>query len=597
MLRRCLLLACAAACLSAQIAELGPAPRATAPLSSVTKSEAQFRSAAAWLDTSVRAAVAATWTGEIQGTTAVPTGFTGNVAAGIAGTTSQQHQEAVLTRVNWFRKMAGVPPVLMLDPALNHKAQLGALMLGANGQLSHNPPTTWVHYSADGATALSRSNVCYFFGHQDPGCIALYMQDHGVSNSAVGHRRWILFPKTTMMGTGDVIDATNRTWNALWVIQEDMWTKPRPATRDEFIAWPPPGYVPYQAVWPRWSFSLADANFGSATVTMTRNGVGVPVRLEPIAYGFGDDTIVWVPDNLDANTNPSEWGRPVQDTPVQVAIRNVMVNGVARDFLYTVTIFDPSTPPPPASSGSAPDFDGDGKPDVLWQHPATGELWAWFMNGTTRVGNAPVSGPTAWRVPATGDFNGDGKTDILWQHPATGELWVWFMNGTVRSGDAPLSGPTAWRVAATGDFNGDGKPDVLWQHPGTGELWVWFMNGAAWAGNAPVSGPTAWRVPATGDFNGDGKTDILWQHPGTGELWVWFMNGTTRVGNAPVSGPTAWRVPAAADFNGDGKTDILWQHPGTGELWVWFLNGTTWTGNAPISGPTAWRVPRLISGP
>jgi hypothetical protein len=239
------------------------------------------------------------------------------------------------------------------------------------------------------------------------------------------------------------------------------------------------------------------------------------------------------------------------------------------------------------------DFNGDGKPDILWQNPDTGELWVWFLNGTVWTGNAPISGPTTWRVPAVGDFNGDGKTDLLWQNPATGELWVWYMNGTTRTSDAPISGPTEWRVPAVADMNGDGKPDILWQHPGTGELWVWYMNGVTRTGNAPISGPTAWRVPAVGDLNGDNKPDILWQHPTTGELWVWLMNGTTRSSDAPVSGPTVWRVPAARDMNGDGKPDILWQHPDTGELWTWFMNGTAWAGNAPVSGPTTWRVPPL----
>ena len=43
----------------------------------------------------------------------------------------------------------------------------------------------------------------------------------------------------------------------------------RPA-RDGFVAWPPPGFVPYQTVYPRWSFVLRGADFTNATVTMQR---------------------------------------------------------------------------------------------------------------------------------------------------------------------------------------------------------------------------------------------------------------------------------------------------------------------------------------
>src|SRR6059058_3435300 len=41
----------------------------------------------------------------------VPMGFTGNVAAGIAGDTSQAFKDEVALRVNVFRRMAGLQPV------------------------------------------------------------------------------------------------------------------------------------------------------------------------------------------------------------------------------------------------------------------------------------------------------------------------------------------------------------------------------------------------------------------------------------------------------------------------------------------------------
>ena len=248
-----------------------------------------------------------------------------------------------------------------------------------------------------------------------------------------------------------------------------------------------------------------------------------------------------------------------------------------------VRVFYAPTPPVPGF-----DFNSDGKADILWQHPSTGELVAWIMNGSAWAANAPISGSTEWRVPAAADFNGDGTADILWQHPSTGELWVWFMNNSTRIGQTSISPPTTWRVVGTGDFNGDGKADIVWQHPSTGELWVWFMDGPTWTGQAQLSPPTAWKVVATADFNGDGKADIVWQHPATGELWVWFMNGVTGSGQIQISPSTPWRVQGTGDYNGDGKPDILWQLPSSGELWVWYMNGAAWAGQAPISGPTPW---------
>jgi hypothetical protein len=88
------------------------------------------------------------------------------------------------------------------------------------------------------------------------------------------------------------------------------------------------------------------------------------------------------------------------------------------------------------------------------------------------------------------DFNSDGKSDILWQLLPAGDLWVWFMNGTTQAGAAPIGGGTAWKVVGTGDFNGDGKEDILWQLPNAGDLWVWFMNGATQTGAASIGGGT-----------------------------------------------------------------------------------------------------------
>jgi hypothetical protein len=42
---------------------------------------------------------------------------------------------------------------------------------------------------------------------------------------------------------------------------------------------------------------------------------------------------------------------------------------------------------------------------------------------------ATIEGPQASLLPSStrgADFNSDGKSDILWQHPTTGELSVWF---------------------------------------------------------------------------------------------------------------------------------------------------------------------------
>jgi hypothetical protein len=282
------------------------------------------------------------WTGTLSGTP-------GTSATGTAGTTSAAFQSAVQLRINWYRAMAGVPGWIAFDP-VNYGApdQDAALMMAANNALDHDPPQGWLLYTSDGANAAGNSNLA--LGNDGPDAIDGYIADPGSSNTEVGHRRWLLYPQTQTMGTGDV-DAVNGfpAANATWVF-DGNFGKTRPAVRDNFVAWPPPGYVPYQVVFPRWSFAYPNADFSAATVTMTSGGTPVPVSLEAFETGYGEDTLVWDYDGLDGNTVDTPAPDPGSDTSYNVQVNNVMINGAAQNFSYTVTVFDPAV----AGSGDNP---------------------------------------------------------------------------------------------------------------------------------------------------------------------------------------------------------------------------------------------------
>ncbi len=282
----------------------------------------------------------------------VASGWSGSIAGCNAGDTSADYKAATLRRVNWFRAMAGVPAAVQLDATYNAKAQQAAMLMSANGQLSHFPPNNWTCYNATAAEAAGKSNLS--LGNAGPDAVANgYMWDPGASNNVVGHRRWVLYPQTRLMGTGDVPDNGNfNAANALWVQDPNIFST-RPAVRDDFVAWPAKGYAPYTVVYPRWSFSYPDADFSKATVSMTENGLPMATRLEPVTNGYGENTLAWLPGSY---TDGMTWARPANDTVYQVTVANVLVNGQSRSFTYGVTVFDPDlagASAPLALSGAA----------------------------------------------------------------------------------------------------------------------------------------------------------------------------------------------------------------------------------------------------
>lgn len=264
----------------------------------------------------------------------ISSGWTGSISGCVAGDTSAAYKDAVLRRINWFRAMAGVPANVQLDATFNRKAQQAALVMAANESLSHNPPSSWLCNNTEATEAASSSNLS--LGNSGADSIAIgYMEDSGSNNAAVGHRRWLLYPQTQTMGTGDVTGDLST--NVLWVF-DDRFSAARPTVRDEFVAWPPPGYVPYSTVYPRWSFSYPKADFSGATVSMTENGVSMTTRKEALSSGIGENTLVWIPGTYSDGTT---WARPSSDTTYTVQVSGVKIGSVSRNFSYTVKVFDP----------------------------------------------------------------------------------------------------------------------------------------------------------------------------------------------------------------------------------------------------------------
>ena len=308
-----------------------------------------------------RSTVLSTYNNDYLQSTVVSLGWTGSVSGCIAGTTSDDSQTKTLNRINFFRNRVELGNVSW-DTTTFSKTQEAALMMKANNTLNHNPPSTWTCYTSDGANAAGSSNLA---GSHSADAITAYMQDAGSNNTAAGHRRWILYSRAQTMGSGNT-----DTSNALWVIGN--FASSYPSSMPTFISWPPKGFIPRQLVFDRWSFSVPAADFTNATVTMTAaDNSNISLSKEPIAVGYGDNTIVWIPTGINTSSK--------SDILYTIKISNVIVSGVTKSYEYTVNIIDPG------DSGVATEI-----PNVTWT--TTGFFGFYQAIGQRFILNCPSGG-------------------------------------------------------------------------------------------------------------------------------------------------------------------------------------------------------------
>jgi hypothetical protein len=102
----------------------------------------------------------------------------------------------------------------------------------------------------------------------------------------------------------------------------------------------------------RWSFSYPGANFAGASVTMSVGGQNIPVTLEGLATGYGDNTLVWRPRLAGPGVAGVSYAQPAADTTYSVTVSGVSGSGVPTSFAYTVTVIDPDA----AAAGESPLF-------------------------------------------------------------------------------------------------------------------------------------------------------------------------------------------------------------------------------------------------
>src|SRR5688572_1790880 len=283
--------------------------------------------------------------------------WTGDLANCDPGTTAPEYQGAVLRRINFYRAMAGVPADVTFNAEYSAKAASAAAIVSANALVTHSPTAALSCYSEAGREAAENSNLA--LGTAGIDSIEAYIMDAG-NNSRVGHRRWLLYPQTREMGNADIDPpdgSTTRRANANWIFDSNFGG-PRPATRDGFVAWPPAGFVPHKLVYPRWSFSFPGADFSESAVSVSTNGIALPIHVEPLAIGYGEETIVFVPGTISPDARRIHH-QPVSDLAYVVKLADVIVGDTRTNYTYPVTVIDPEQ-----SATATPQLTGSTQPQI-----------------------------------------------------------------------------------------------------------------------------------------------------------------------------------------------------------------------------------------
>ncbi len=163
---------------------------------------------------------------------------------GYASEPSEGTLARALGEVNFLRALAGLSPVTMTDE-LNSLCQHGAVLLAANGELSHTPgrpegmdETLY----ALGRDAAAQSNLARFNWTGSDllrEAVLSFARDEGERNEGVlGHRRWLLYPHMGRTGFGLACDASRRTYALMYAVDDS-------AQADyDLIAWPGEGVFP-----------------------------------------------------------------------------------------------------------------------------------------------------------------------------------------------------------------------------------------------------------------------------------------------------------------------------------------------------------------
>ncbi len=229
------------------------------------------------------------------------------------GVVSDEGQRNGIRRTNLYRWLAGLEPV-SLEPSLLPQQQACAVIQDALGGLNHHPPADSPCYTDLGARGAGSSNLVAGTGLADS--VDLYVSDRGVPS--LGHRRWVLNPTARVTAFGH-----KGRFGCMYSFSSEG-----PVTAD-FVAWPPPGFVPTAAA------------HGTAHVSLYRVRPGPEFRVEVAVDDgeYGQVVADRLPGGYGGQIPAYAWDMPrnlwADGTRLRVALRGLNGPDVTWETTFT----------------------------------------------------------------------------------------------------------------------------------------------------------------------------------------------------------------------------------------------------------------------
>ena len=259
------------------------------------------------------------------------------------------------------------------------------------------------------------------------------------------------------------------------------------------------------------------------------------------------------------------------------------------------------------------DVDGDGDSDLVYGRPSSATTVRWFVRRSTGRG---LGSYESWVDDAgdvgdvfrIGDVNGDGRDDLLYGRPATGNHnanaipLTWYVRLSTGSSFGEYSkwldsGGYQGHPVFVRDFNRDGKDDLIAARIPTGQYGIWHLHPSSGrsfgSGNRLYSGTGVDTDRFyVDDVSGDGIPDLIIGRRESRNQVRWYVRrGSSRASFEET--PHVWIEDAGnsgdifriGDATADGRADLVIMRrdqPTGSQVWVSASTGTS------FAAPKTW---------